>query len=182
MVDLPGIIGVAGGVILVAGAACPDRPTLRPVASLKNWLFAIGALVMLVYSVMNWRLGGSVFFVFLEGLVNLSSVFMMLDTDDCIDTPVIGVATAGLILWSLRLFPGFRTILFILGLAGIAMGYCSKGGTPHRELALALGSALITYFSYIENNQVFFWLNLFFALFAGLQLYLLKRQRPRVVS
>jgi len=179
MVDIPGIIGIAGGVILVAGAASPDRPILRPVASLKNWLFAVGGFVMLVYSVMNWRLGGSVFFVFLEGLVNLSSVFMMLDTDDRIDAPIIGVATVGLILWSLRLFPGFRTILFILGLAGVAVGYCSDAGTRRRETALLAGSALIAGFSYLEHNWIFLWLNFFFAVFSLSQLvFLIRPRRP----
>jgi hypothetical protein len=171
--DSSTLIGIAGGVILVAGAAFPER-AVRPYRSVKDWLFAVGGIFTLAYSIMNYLAGGTVFFVFLQGLVNLSSVFMMFEVDERIGTPIIGLGGLGLIVWSLWLLPGYSTIFFILGLAGIAMGYCSKGGTSHREFALALGSALITYFSYIENNQVFFWLNLFFALFAGIQLLIMR--------
>jgi hypothetical protein len=175
--DFTTLIGTIGGVVLVAGAAYPDRPGVRPITSIKDWLFAIGGLLMLVYSVMNYLAGGTVFFVFLQALVNLSSVFMMLDTDDRIDTPIIALGGVVLVAWSLWLLPGFRTVLFVLGLAGIAAGYCSKGGTTRRELLLGIGSAFVAYFSYIEGNAVFFWLNLFFALFSALQLYLLTRPR-----
>ncbi len=179
--DVPAIVGIAGGIVLVAGAAYPDYPALRPVASLKNWLFAVGGLLMLVYSVMNYMAGGTVFFVFLQGLVNLSSVFMMLDTDDRIDTPVVGAVALGLIVWSLWLLPGYSTIFFILGLVGIAIGYCSKGGTLRRELALALGSTLVAGFSYLERNWIFLWLNFFFAVFSFSQLvFLMRPRRPAV--
>jgi hypothetical protein len=40
-------------------------------------------------------------------------------------------------------------------------------GTIRRVLALTLGSALIAIFSYIEASWIFFWLNVFFALFSA---------------
>lgn len=163
------MIGILGGIILVCGAAYPDRPNVRPLTSIKDWLFALGGLAMLVYSIMNYLAGGSVFFVFLQGLVNLSSVFMMLETDDRIDTPVMIVATLALIAWSLWLIPGINTVIFILGLSGIGIGYCSTGGTIRRNMALLLGSALVAFFSFIEGNMIFFWLNVFFAGFSLVQ-------------
>lgn len=178
--DLTTILGILGGVILVCGAALPDVRGTRPFYSLKNWLFAIGGLVMLAYSLMNYADGGSVFFVFLEALINLASIFMMLETDDRIDVPILLLATVGLIVWSLFLFPGYRTILFILGLSGVGIGYALAPGTLKRDAALFIGSALITYFSYIEASWVFFWLNLFFAGFSLMQILRTANPRPVV--
>ncbi len=50
-----------------------------------------------------------------------------------------------------------------------------KAGTSRREFALFAGSALIAFFSYLTATWVFFWLNVFFALFSGY--YLLKTLR-----
>ena len=174
------IVGIVGGIVLVVGAAYPDRPNVRAITSAKDWLFAAGGLIMLAYSIMNYLAGGSVFFIFLQALVNLSSIFMMLETNDRIDTPVMIVATLGLIVWSLWILPDLSTIPFILGLSGIAIGYCSTGGTKRREVALILGSALVALFSYIEGNQIFFWLNVFFATFSGIQLFRMMRIKPSV--
>jgi hypothetical protein len=122
------------------------------------------------YSTLNYFLaGGLIFFVFLQILVNISSVFMMLDADDRIGTPVIIAAALGLIGWSVWLAQGWQTIVFILGLMGIALGYELKGGTVKREVALTLGSMLIAYFSYLSSSWIFFWLNVFFALFSAYQ-------------
>lgn len=171
------LIGVAGGLTLVIGAAAPDRAHVKPIESRKNWLLALGALVMLVYSTLNYLAGGTVFFIFLQGLVILASAFMMLNVSDRIDTPIIALATIALIAWSLWIQPDLSTLPFILGLAGIAIGYCSEGGTPHREIALLIGSILIAAFSYRESNWVFFWLNVFFALFSARELLLIKEHQ-----
>lgn len=161
------LIGIVGGLILVSGAAWPDRPVSHPARSLKNWLFAIGGAVMLAYSTLNYLAGGPIFFLFLQILVNLSSVFMMLNVPDTLDTPILVVAALGLISWSLVLFEGYETIAFIVGLAGIGMGYAMDTGSLRRELSLTGGSALIALFSYLTATWVFFWLNVFFALFSG---------------
>lgn len=171
------LLGIVGGIVLVAGAAWPDRPGIKPVTSIKDWLFAVGGLLMLVYSSFNYLAGGSIFFIFLQAVVNLSSIFMMFDVDDRIDEPIIAVATVSLIVTSFILFPGFGTIPFVLGLGGIALGYCSTGGTVRREAALFVGSALIALFSYLDSSWVFFWLNVFFAFFSLVQILSLRKRR-----
>ncbi len=126
---------------------------------------------MLAYALMGYYQGGAIFFVFLEVLVTVASVLMMLNTNDKIDTIVIGLSGLGLIGWSLYLFDGYNTVFFILGLAGIGLGYAFKMGTLRRDIALTLGSVLIALFSYIESSWVFFWLNVFFAIFSAYYLF-----------
>ena len=159
-------LGLIGSLILVVGAALPDTPVRRPYLSAKNWCFGLGAVVMATYSTLHWLAGGPVFFIFLQALVILSSVFMMLDVDDRIDTPIIIAAALGLVGWSLYLSQGWETLIFILGLVGIALGYELKGGTLKREWALVAGSILIAVFSYLSATWIFFWLNVFFAVFS----------------
>jgi len=161
------LIGLTGALILVAGAAYPERHVTHPAKSLKNWLFAIGGLCMLVYSTLNYIAGGPIFFIFLQALVNVASIFMMLNVPDTIDTPLIGLTGLGMIAWSLYLFEGYITVFFIIGLSGIGMGYAMEGGTFRRDAALTLGSALIALFSYLTASWIFFWLNIFFAIFSG---------------
>lgn len=159
-------IGLVGSLILVIGSALPDRPTKHPYLSTKNWCFALGALVMATYSTLNYLAGGPIFFIFLQALVIVSSVFMMLDVDDRIDSTVTIIAALGLIAWSLYLSQGYETLIFILGLVGIALGYELQGGTIKRELALIIGSIMIALFSYLTATWIFFWLNVFFAAFS----------------
>ncbi|MBI4234908.1 hypothetical protein HY604_01255 [Candidatus Peregrinibacteria bacterium] len=54
----------------------------------------------------------------------------------------------------------------IFGLCGIGLGYAFQMGTIRRNLALTLGSALIALFSYFEKSWIFFYLNVFFAIFS----------------
>ena len=173
------LTGLAGSLVLVTGAAWPEKPGQRyPVKSIKNWLFGVGGMIMLIYAILNYFTGGPVFFVFLQILVVIASVLMMLNTSDRIDTAIISIAGLILIIWSLTLFEGYNTIFFIVGLSGIGFGYAFEMGTLRRGVALTLGSALIALFSYIEASWIFFWLNVFFALFSGYYvLRLLIRQR-----
>jgi hypothetical protein len=162
------LTGLAGSLILVTGAAWPVLKTRKhPTKSTKNWLFAIGGLVMLIYAVLGYMQGGPIFFIFLQALIGLASILMMLNVKDRIDIAVISLAGLGLIGWSLYLFEGYNTIFFIIGLTGIALGYTFQMGTLRRSIALTLGSVLIALFSYIEASWVFFWLNVFFAIFSG---------------
>lgn len=169
------LTGIAGSLVLVTGAAWPETRITRPVQSVKNWLFAIGGFIMLLYAYLGFREGGPVFFVILEILVGIASVLMMIDADDRIDAAVIGTGGGALIVWSLYLFEGYQTAIFIIGLAAVGLGYALKMGTLRRDLALTLGSATIAVFSYLEANWIFFWLNVFFAIFSGY--YLLKKCR-----
>lgn len=162
------LLGILGALILVAGAAYPAKEISFPLKSLKNWLFAIGGATMLLYSILNYLYGaGAIFFIFLQGLVNVSSVFMMTNTSEKISSPILISLTLGLIGWSLWIFEGFDTLFFILGLSGIALGYALKPGTFRRNLSLTLGSLLIATFSYLAADWIFFWLNVFFAVFSG---------------
>jgi hypothetical protein len=160
-------IGVIGAVILVVGAALPDKHVARPWLSPKDWCFFVGGLCMFAYSALHWLAGGSVFFLFLQILINIAGVCMMLDTPDRIDVPVVIVAGIVLAAWSLRLFEGYETLLFVVGLVGIGLGYVLETGSQRREVALAGGSALIALFSHQTGDWIFFWLNAFFALFSA---------------
>lgn len=164
--------GLMGSLILVTGAAWPESEDAEhPAKSAKNWLLALGGLTMFLYALFGWQQGGPVFFVMLEGLVVIASIFMMLNTPDTIDTPIIALSGLGFIVWSLYLFEGVNTVFFILGLCGIGLGYAFQMGTLRRSVALTVGSALIALFSYIEASWIFFWLNVFFALFSGYYVY-----------
>lgn len=169
--DLPFLTGLIGSLVLITGAAWPETKVKRPTQSIKNWLFAIGGLIMLVYSILGYQAGGPVFFVILESLVAVATVLMMLGTPDRVDTPIIGISGLVLIIWSLTLFEGYNTVFFILGLTGVGLGYALEMGSIQRDSALTAGSLLIALFSYIEASWIFFWLNLFFAIFSGYYLY-----------
>lgn len=160
------LTGLIGSLILVLGAAWPIEKVKHPTKSIKNWLFAIGGLAMFLYALLGYWEGGAIFFVILEIMVLIASAMMMLDIEDRIDTIVISISALALIIWSLTLFEDYSTIIFILGLAGIALGYALQGGTIKRNLALTIGSILIAIFSYIGASWIFFWLNAFFAVFS----------------
>lgn len=166
------LTGLLGSLVLVTGAAWPESKDVKhPIKSVKDCLFGIGGLIMLIYALLGYLSGGSIFFVLLETLVVIASVLMMLNTSDKIDTAVITISGLAFIIWSLYLFKGYNTVFFIFGLSGIGLGYAFEMGTLRREVALTLGSLLIAIFSYIEASWVFFWLNVFFAIFSGYYLY-----------
>lgn len=172
------LTGLVGSIVLVCGAAWPERPTPHPMHSWKNWLFAVGGFLMLVYAYLGWQAGGLIFFVILELFINFASVLMMANSPDKFDTPLLLGGAAIFVLWSLTLFEGYQTAIFIIGLALIGVGYATDGGTTRREIALTLGSALVALFSYFTASWIFFWLNLFFALFSAFYVWKLSRSLP----
>lgn len=166
--DTTFLTGLIGSLILVTGAAWPDsKKKCHPIKSVKNWLFASGGLVMLIYAILGYLNDGTVFFVLLESLIAIASVMMMLNVKDAIATIIISFLGSGFIIWSLYLFEGYNTVFFIIGLSGVALGYAFKMATIRRNLALTAGSLLIALFSYFEANWIFFWVNLFFGIFSG---------------
>lgn len=166
------LTGLIGSLILVVGAAWPEiKDVKHPTKSIKNWLFAIGGFAMLLYAIFGYQQSGQAFFMILEIFVTISSILMMLNTSDEIDTPILTVSSLGLIVWALYLFEGYNTIFFILGLCGIGLGYAFQMGTLRRSVALTLGSTLIALFSYMEASWIFFWLNTFFAIFSAYYVY-----------
>ncbi len=175
------LIGLIGSLILVTGAAWPENEDINhPTKSIKNWFLAIGAIIMFAYALINYFNNGAIFFVFLQGLIIIASIMMMLYTDDRIASVIIGISGLGLIGWSLYFFESYNTIFFIIGLMSIGLGYVFKMGTLRRSLALTLGATLIALFSYIEANWIFFWLNVFFAIFSAY--YVTKGLIKRVIN
>ena len=166
------LTGIIGSLILVTGAAWPIKKKIKhPAASTKNWLFAIGGLTLLLYAILGYQQGGPIFFVFLEILIVIASILMMLNTPDKIDTPIIAIIGLGLIIWSLYLFEGYNTVFFILGLSSMGLGYAFQMATLRRSIALTIGALAIALFSYIEASWIFFWLNVFFAIFSAYYVY-----------
>ncbi|MBT4917759.1 hypothetical protein HN709_04375 [Candidatus Peregrinibacteria bacterium] len=165
---LPFLTGLIGSLILVTGAAWPEKPSKKhPVTSIRNWLFTIGSSTMLVYSILGYINGGLIFFVFLQGMIGIASLLMMVDASSKIEVPIISTTTVILIIWSLYLLDTLHTTLFILGATGIALGYTFGMGTFRRNIALTIGSIFLVIFSYIEQSWIFFWLNIFFAIFSS---------------
>jgi len=76
------------------------------------------------------------------------------------------------VIWSLFLFQGYTTVIFIIGLSITGLGFALEMGTLRRDIALTFGTALIAIFSFMVASWIFFWLNTFFALFSAY--YMLK--------
>jgi hypothetical protein len=166
--DLTLATGLLGSVCVVVGAAWPDKPgsqTHR--TSVKNWLLASGGVIMLTYALLGYLQGGPIFFVFLEAMIVVASILMMLDTDERIDVAILGVVGLGLAGASLFLFEGYRTLLFVIGLVAIGLGYTFETGSLRRDVCFCVGRALIALFSYLQASWVFFWLNLVSTVFAS---------------
>jgi len=160
-------IGIIGAIVLLLGAAYPIRSCSHPAKSAKNWLFASGNAGMMTYAWMSYLAGGHIFFVFLELLVVLSTIMMLVDVRDEIDTWVMSLSGVVLVIWSLKLFEDLSTIYFVLGLVSLSLGFALQMGTFRRNLALTIESLLIALFSYFAADWIFFWLNSFFAVFSG---------------
>lgn len=172
--DLTFWAGIVGSLILVTGAAWPsEKADLHPTKSTKNWLFAIGGLIMLAYAYLNnYYHQAPFFYVIFELFIALTSVLMMLDTDDRLDSVIVSIAAVAFIIWSLFLFQGYTTVIFIIGLSITGLGFTLEMGSRRRDIALTLGTAMIAIFSFMVASWIFFWLNTFFAIFSGY--YLVK--------
>jgi len=162
----PFLIGLIGSAILIVGAAWPVHTVSHPARSLKNWLFLIGSACMFLYSVLNYFEGGLIFFILLQILIAITTVLMMLDTSDKFDVPFIAAVAAALVVYSLYLSMGTETIIFVVGLTVLGVGFALNTGTFKRNMALGLGSAVIAGFSYLSADWIFFGLNFFFAVFS----------------
>ncbi len=168
------IIGLLGSAILVFGSALQDRKTAHPVLSRKNQLFAVGNACMFVYAVMGYFAGGALLFILLQILIAVSTVLMLLDTDDRFDAPFIACAAAALIVYALVISSGMQTLVFVVGLAVLGIGFALNTATVRRNEALCVGSLCIAWFSYLVQDQIFLWLNVFFAAFSLLNAWKLK--------
>jgi hypothetical protein len=170
-------LGVLGGIVLVLGALWPIKKVKISRNSVKNWLFASGAVLLFIYALLNYLYGtGSLFFTILELLAIVSSILMLSGISEKISTRIIMGLGAGLICWSLFLMKDYSAVVFILGLVGISLGYIFPAATMKRNLALLLGGILIAIFSYLGSAWVFFWLNIFFAGFSLYHVWELRKK------
>lgn len=161
-------LGVIGGLILVIGSAWPEKKSNTALSSKRNWYFAAGNLLIFAYALLNWYFNtGAVFFVILETLILVATVLMLRPIAANQSALVFGLAGAGLSLFSLTLFEGYQTLIFIAGLAIVSFGFSLPPQSEKRNLVLALGSGLIALFSYLGADWIFFWLNIFFAFFSA---------------
>lgn len=140
--DTTFITGLIGSIVLVAGAAWPMEKVKHPILSIKNWLFLVGGLLMLAYAILNYYLNQApFFFVIFEIFLAFTAVLMMANTDDRLDTILVTIATIGFVIWSIMLFEDYGTIVFIVGLSTIGLGYYpgngqheTQPGSVHRQL------------------------------------------------
>ena len=157
--DLRFYVGLVGSIILVAGV-------ITPVLRRKDLLFAIGNACMFAYALIGSLTGGPIFFLILQIFVALSTLCMLFKVPDAYDTPILAVVGAGLVAWSLALFEGYSTAVFVVGLALLGIGFAMNGGTRRREMFLMLGSIVIAAFSCLMKDWIFTGLNAVFAFFS----------------
>jgi len=77
--DTTFLVGLFGSLVLIAGVAYPLKSVSHPARSTKNWLFTAGNASMFLYAYLNFLAGGSVFFIYLQVLIAVSTVLMMLN-------------------------------------------------------------------------------------------------------
>lgn len=165
--DLRFWIGLLGSVLLIIGSALPDHPVKAPWKSGRNWLFACGNIGMFLYALLGYLAGGPIFFLILQIFIACSTLFMMIGTPDRFDTPALSIVGGGLLVWSLVLFEGIGTAIFVCGLALLGIGFALQMGTARRQAALCIGSVAIAVFSVLARDWIFVILNVCFALFSG---------------
>ena len=174
--DIIFLTGLIGSLFLVTGSAWKDpKKNLHPAKARKNQLFAIGNSLLFIYAMLSYFEGGAIFFVFLESLMVVSTIFMLLNVNDRWASAAVALSGLFFLAWSFYLFENSSTVFFILGLTGAGIGFILKDNVK-RNLALALGSVLIAVFSYLEGSGVYFWLNLFFAIFSTVHVVKARRR------
>lgn len=170
MINAVFLTGLISSIILVIGSAWPERP-------FKHWIFGIGNFGMLAYASLAFFLEANpIFFVLLEILCATSSVLFLTNVKEKISARLILISALTLLIWSFFLFEDSTTVFFILGLSALAVGFTSKDSVK-RNAVFLLGCILISTFSFVKEDWIFFWLNAVFGLFSGF--YLLKALRKR---
>lgn len=173
MFSNPIVFGVLGSGILVIGAAWPIVTTGHPARSHKNQLFAVGNLLMFFYAISHYLAGGSIFFILLQVLIATSTVLMLLNTNDALDASILACVGSAVTVYGFYLFRDYTTFIFIIGLVILGVGFALNMANVWRQVALAVGSVLIAWFSFLANDPVFLWLNIIFAVFSAYNGYLL---------
>lgn len=153
------MIGLLGSALLIVGVMTQSEQR-------KNRLFALGNVCMFAYALMGYGEGGTIFFVIQQLFIMLSTFCMLLRVPDRIDTTILTLGGILLIGWSFFLFEGYGTVIFVVGLALLGIGFAMDMGTRKRDIALLLGSLLIAIFSFLMRDWIFFALNALFAVFS----------------
>ena len=164
------LTGLISSIVLVIGSAWPERKE-------KNWIFAAGNFGMLGYASLAFFLNDNpIFFVLLEMLCSSASALTLFKVREKISMWIILIGGLALLTWSYFLFEDSTTVFFILGLVALALGFISKNPLK-KNLVFLIGCILISTFSFLKGDMIFFWLNAIFGLFSGF--YLLKELRKR---
>lgn len=171
-------VGLLGALACVSGAAWPEGDADKPAKSVKNWLFTIGGGILLIYSYLGYLYTDvPFFFIILQAFAVISASLGLAKIGDRIGSIVTITIGAGFVVWSLLLFEDFGTIVFILGLTGIALGYVLKPGTVRRNLSLTIGGAMLTLFSLLVASWIYVGLNAFYSLFSAYHTWRAARER-----
>lgn len=160
------VIGLIGSAILVFASSLHYSKK-----SIKKYLFSFGNLCMFAYSLLNFIDGGSIFFIYLQILINFSSLLLWLDIKDKYDQPLVLSLGALLTYFALTIHLDYLTLTFVIGIITLALGFSTDTKKPTHNLFLFAGSLLIAIFSFIQKDLIFLILNAFFALFSLKNLY-----------
>jgi hypothetical protein len=161
------LIGIVWSIALIIWAAYPDSwKNKNPTKSIKNQLFTLWSVVMLIFSILWYLQWWDILFILLQILILISCVLMMIDIDDKIDSIIIWISWITLIWLSIFFSNSYNTIIFILWLIWLWLGYAFKMWSLRRDIALTLWSLSVVIFSYLEWNLIFLRLNIFFCLFS----------------
>lgn len=164
------LVGLVGSAILVAGVATTAQRK-------KNLLFAFGNACMLTYALLGYIGGGPIFFLILQIFIALSTVSMLFNIPDAYDTPLLAVGGLALVAWSLSLFEGYSTAIFVVGLVLLGIGFAMTPATLKRETALMTGSAMIAVFSFLMRDWIFVGLNVLFAVLSAVNIVRFRSSR-----
>lgn len=172
--DLRFAIGLLGSLILVIGVA-------TTASNIKNTLFAVGNACMFLYALIGYLEGGPIFFLILQIFIAISTISMLLKVPDTYDTSLLASSGLALVVWSLSLFEGYGTAIFVVGLALLGIGFAMDVGTMKREVALMVGSAVIAIFSILMRDWIFIGLNVLFAALSLVNIVRLMRKPTHIV-
>lgn len=160
------VIGIIGSIILLLASSFHYSKK-----SIKKYLFTLGNLCMFAYALFNFIDGGSIFFIYLQILINFSSLLLWLNMNDKYDQPLI-LGLGGLLTYlALDINLDFLTLLFVIGIITLALGFSTDTKKPTHNIFLFAGSMLIAIFSFYHKDLIFFTLNLFFSIFSLKNLY-----------
>lgn len=180
--DLSFLTGIIGASILTIGAAWPIEKTNVPTKSVKNWLFVVWSLIMLLYTIFWFINGGGIFYLYSEILIGIASILMMITTKERMNLRIIGILWLLMIILSIFSFPGFPALLFMIAFIILSLGYVSDMHSKNRYLWLGIWGLLIALSSYLGASRIFFGLNTLFGLFGLFYLVQIIRSSKKTVS